>query len=63
MVCDVWEHAYYVDYQNDRKGFLDAWFDGLPHWAFAGYQLTAALGRGDPWRYPPAEGAADRKSA
>jgi Fe-Mn family superoxide dismutase len=63
LVCDVWEHAYYVDYQNDRKGFLEAWFDGLPHWAFAEYQLTAALGRGDPWRYPAAEAAKDRRSA
>jgi len=63
LVCDVWEHAYYLDYQNDRKGFLEAWFDSLPHWAFAGYQLTAALGQGDPWRYPAPDAAKDRKSA
>jgi len=27
IVCDLWEHAYYLDHQNDRKGFLEAWFD------------------------------------
>jgi Fe-Mn family superoxide dismutase len=63
IVCDIWEHAYYLDYQNDRKGFLEVWFDRLPHWAFAAYQLTAALGRGDPWRYPAADAAKDRQSA
>ncbi len=24
MTIDVWEHAYYVDYRNDRKGYVDA---------------------------------------
>ena len=51
LVCDLWEHAYYLDYQNDRKGFLGAWFDALPNWDFAASQLAAANGRGDPWRY------------
>jgi len=63
MVCDVWEHAYYVDFQNDRKGFLEAWFDALPHWEFAAYQLTAAKGEGDPWRYPAPEIAKSQKTA
>ena len=52
MVCDVWEHAYYVDFQNDRKAYLEAWFDALPNWAFAGEQLKAAKGQGEPWRFP-----------
>jgi len=52
MVCDLWEHAYYVDYRNDRKGFLEAWFDALPDWSFAGHQLKAAQGSGQPWRFP-----------
>jgi Fe-Mn family superoxide dismutase len=52
LVCDVWEHAYYLDHQNDRKGFLEAWFDALPSWSFAAAQLAAARGQGQPWRYP-----------
>ena len=34
--CDVWEHAYYLDYKNDRKAYLEAWFDGVLNWDFAG---------------------------
>lgn len=52
LVCDLWEHAYYLDHQNDRKGFLEAWFDALPNWGFASSQFAAAQGRGDPWRHP-----------
>jgi Fe-Mn family superoxide dismutase len=52
LVCDLWEHAYYLDYQNDRKGFLEAWFDALPDWQFAASQFAAANGRGERWRYP-----------
>jgi Fe-Mn family superoxide dismutase len=52
LVCDLWEHAYYLDHQNDRKGFLEAWFDALPSWDFAASQLSAARSRGQAWRYP-----------
>jgi len=52
IVCDLWEHAYYLDYQNDRKGFLAKWFDTLPNWSFAEAQWRAARGEGEPWRYP-----------
>src|SRR5512143_4017844 len=27
LACDLWEHAYYLDYKNDRAGFLKRWFD------------------------------------
>jgi len=56
LVCDLWEHAYYLDHQNDRKGFLEAWFDALPHWEFAAFQYAAAQGRGEAWRHPSAAG-------
>jgi superoxide dismutase, Fe-Mn family len=52
IVCDLWEHAYYVDYRNDREGFLKAWFDALPNWDFASSQFLAAKGQGQPWRHP-----------
>jgi Fe-Mn family superoxide dismutase len=53
LVCDLWEHAYYLDHQNDRKGFLEAWFDALPNWQFAALQYEAAHGRGEAWRHAP----------
>lgn len=52
LVCDLWEHAYYLDYKNDRKGFLGKWFDGAANWRFADSQLRAARGQGERYRYP-----------
>jgi Fe-Mn family superoxide dismutase len=52
LVCDLWEHAYYLDYQNDRKGFLKRWVDEVANWDFAADQLAAANGRGQGFRYP-----------
>jgi Fe-Mn family superoxide dismutase len=34
LTCDLWEHAYYIDYRNDRKSFLEAVF-GILNWDFA----------------------------
>ena len=52
LVCDLWEHAYYLDYQNDRKSFLETWFDALPNWRLAESQYAAAREGGQPWRHP-----------
>ncbi len=52
LVCDLWEHAYYVDYKNDRAAFLKAWLDALPNWSFAAKQLAAAKGQGAAWMHP-----------
>ncbi len=32
--CDVWEHAYYIDYRNSRQTYLETWFDNLVNWEF-----------------------------
>jgi Fe-Mn family superoxide dismutase len=52
IVCDLWEHAYYLDHKNDREAFLKAWFDALPNWSFAAGQYAAARGDGEAWRHP-----------
>ena len=30
--CDVWEHAYYIDYRNERPDYVDAFLDHLINW-------------------------------
>jgi Fe-Mn family superoxide dismutase len=51
LVCDLWEHAYYLDYKQDRKGFLERWFDNVANWEFAEAQYAAAQGRQEPWSF------------
>jgi Fe-Mn family superoxide dismutase len=38
LTCDVWEHAYYVDYRNARAKYVDA-FWALVNWEFANKNL------------------------
>jgi Fe-Mn family superoxide dismutase len=35
LVIDVWEHAYYLDYQNRRADYVNAVLDKLINWEFA----------------------------
>jgi Fe-Mn family superoxide dismutase len=40
LACDVWEHAYYLDYQNRRKDFVEAFLESLANWEFADSQMA-----------------------
>jgi superoxide dismutase, Fe-Mn family len=41
LTCDVWEHAYYIDYRNLRAKYVEA-FWGLVNWDFVAANLAAA---------------------
>jgi Fe-Mn family superoxide dismutase len=41
LTCDVWEHAYYLDYQNRRVDYVQVFLDHLVNWSFAEQQLQA----------------------
>jgi Fe-Mn family superoxide dismutase len=41
LVCDVWEHAYYVDYENRRREFLTTFLERLVDWDSAAALLNA----------------------
>lgn len=42
LTCDVWEHAYYLDYQNRRADFVQAFLDHLVNWDFVAQNLSKA---------------------
>jgi superoxide dismutase, Fe-Mn family len=52
LVCDLWEHAYYLDYKNERGKFLDAFLTKLANWRFAEKQYAAARKGEGGWRFP-----------
>ena len=48
LVIDLWEHAYYLDRQNDRPAYLENVIGRHLHWDFAAENFA----RGTIWKYP-----------
>ena len=42
LTMDVWEHAYYLDYQNRRPDYMGTYLDKLVNWDFVAANLAAA---------------------
>ena len=45
LTVDVWEHAYYLDYQNRRADYVATFLDKLANWEFASRNLEQATAR------------------
>ena len=43
LTIDVWEHAYYLDYRNERPRFVEGFWD-VVDWEFVSKNLAAATG-------------------
>jgi len=41
LTCDVWEHAYYIDYRNARPAYIDGFWQ-LVNWDFVSANLSGA---------------------
>ncbi|OII77794.1 superoxide dismutase [Cryptosporidium andersoni] len=42
LVCDIWEHAYYIDYRNNRNDYVENFFE-LINWDFVADRLKESL--------------------
>lgn len=42
LTIDVWEHAFYLDYQNAKPAYVETWMENLVNWEFAATNLAKA---------------------
>ena len=42
IACDVWEHAYYIDYRNKRPDYVSIFLNNMINWDFAAMHLNRA---------------------
>jgi len=47
LTLDVWEHAYYVDYRNERARYVEAFLEHLVNWDFVASNLDQAHSAGE----------------
>jgi Fe-Mn family superoxide dismutase len=52
LTCDLWEHAYYLDYKNERRKFIETFYSKIANWRFAEGQYQAARDSAPTWAYP-----------
>jgi superoxide dismutase len=43
LTMDVWEHAYYLDFQNARPGYINTYIDKLISWDKVAERYAAAI--------------------
>lgn len=43
LTCDIWEHAYYIDYKNNRPQYVRQFIDNLVNWDFVQSNLMKSL--------------------
>ena len=43
IACDVWEHAYYIDFRNRRPDYVSIFLDHMVNWDFASMHMHRAM--------------------
>ena len=43
IVCDIWEHAYYIDFRNKRLDYVSVFLDHMVNWDFASMRMYRAV--------------------
>ena len=43
LCCDLWEHAYYLDYYNDKATYTNDWLNHLANWDFASQNISLCI--------------------